>query len=245
LHSRSSYRSARWPAPPRSPGLASPRLGRLAQQPRRPTDSPAGAAPAGEEERCELCDAPLQPGHRHLLDLDKRTLLCACRACATLFDRHAAGSGHYRLLPDRRLALEDFDLDDAVWEQLQIPVEMAFFFRNSALDRVVAFYPSPMGATESRLELGAWREIERANPALQTMEEDVEALLINRARGRRGQWLVPIDDCYRLVAVIRTRWRGFTGGKEVWTEIDSFFEQLARRAKPYRRPRSEPQLERS
>jgi hypothetical protein len=209
----------------------------LAQQPR---ESP----PAGAEARCELCGAPLPGDHRHLLDLDSRTLLCACRACSTLFDRRAAGGGHYRLVPDRRLALEYFDLDDPVWEQLQIPVEMAFFFRNSALGRVVALYPSPMGATESRLELSAWQEIERANPVLGTMEEDVEALLVNRARGRRGQWLVPIDDCYRLVAVIRTRWRGFTGGKEVWAEIDEFFEELGRRAKPYREPEAapEPQL---
>jgi hypothetical protein len=65
------------------------------------------------------------------------------------------------------------------------------------------------------------------------MEEDVEALLVNRARGRRGQWLAPIDDCYRLVAVIRTRWRGFTGGKEVWAEIERFFEELDRGARSH------------
>jgi hypothetical protein len=145
--------------------------------------------------------------------------------------------------------LDDFTLDDTVWERLQIPVEMAFFFRNSALERVVAFYPSPMGATESRLDLSAWQEMERANPALQTLEDDVEALLVNRSGSRAGYWLVPVDDCYRLVAVIRTHWRGFSGGKEVWTEIDSFFESLARRAKPYRSPSAtsspEPQLERS
>jgi hypothetical protein len=119
-----------------------------------------------------------------------------------------------------------------VWAQLQIPVEMAFFFRDSAAERMMAFYPSPMGATESRLELGAWEAIERANPVLQTLEPDVEALLVNRTHGRPGQWLLPIEDCYRLVAVIRTRWRGFSGGKEVWLEIDRFFDQLDRRARP-------------
>jgi hypothetical protein len=97
----------------------------------------------------------------------------------------------------------------------------------------MAFYPSPMGATESHLELGAWTEIERANPVLTTLVPDVEALLVYRpvpARGARRQWLVPIDDCYRLVAVIRTRWRGFTGGKEVWQEIERFFTDLDRMA---------------
>jgi hypothetical protein len=232
----------------RPPGLASPRLRRLATQPRS-SPSPGDTRPDAED-RCELCSAPLPAEHRHLLELESRSLRCACRACSTLFDRRAAGRGHYRLVPDRRLRLEDFELDDVVWEQLQIPVEMAFFLRNSALHRAAAFYPSPMGATESRLELGAWDQIERANPVLQTMEEDVEALLVNRARGRHGQWLVPIDDCYRLVAVIRTRWRGFTGGKEVWAELERFFEELdsgarSHRAKPQRAGRQPQLVERS
>jgi hypothetical protein len=63
------------------------------------------------------------------------------------------------------------------------------------------------------------------------MEPDVEALLVNRVKGARRQWLVPIEDCYRLVAVIRTRWRGITGGKEVWREIDEFFDALDARAR--------------
>ena len=216
-------------------GLASPRLRRLTQQPRSVGSAEAPGSVEAPEERCELCSTPLAAEHRHLVDLESRALLCACRACSTLFDRSAAGGGHYRLVPDRRLRLEDFELDDAAWDRLRIPVEMAFFFRNSSLGRVMAFYPSPMGATESRLELSAWRELEDANPVLAGMEADVEALLVNRARGRHGQWLVPIDDCYRLVAVIRTRWRGFTGGKEVWLEIEGFFEELDRRARPHRR----------
>ena len=109
---------------------------------------------------------------------------------------------------------------------------MAFFFHNSAAERVMAFYPSPMGATESRLEIGAWGELEDANPVLAGMQPDVEALLVDRSRGNRRQWLVPIEDCYRLVAVIRTSWRGFSGGKEVWLEIERFFEELEARARP-------------
>ena len=107
---------------------------------------------------------------------------------------------------------------------------MAFFFRNSAEGRVMAFYPSPMGPTESLLELSTWDELERVNPVLLEMEPDVEALLVNRARGARQQWLVPIDDCYALVGVIRTRWRGFSGGREVWQEIDRFLKRLDEQA---------------
>jgi hypothetical protein len=54
----------------------------------------------------------------------------------------------------------------------------------------------------------------------------VEALLVNRAQGARQQWIVPIDDCFRLVGVIRTHWRGLTGGKEVWQALPRFFEDL-------------------
>ncbi len=186
---------------------------------------------AEQEERCELCGEPIAPQHRHVIDLTNRELLCACRACSILFDSGAAGGGHYRLVPDRRLALADFRLDDVRWADLRIPVEMAFFFRNSEAGKVVAYYPSPAGPTESLLELDAWDELERANPHLRDLEPDVEALLVNRARGKRQHFVVPIEDCYRLVALIRTHWQGFSGGTEVWEEIDGFYDGLARQAK--------------
>jgi hypothetical protein len=207
-------------------GLADSRLGRLARGGAPPPPPPA------EAELCELCGAPVPADHRHVLDLEKRNLLCACRACSLLFDGAAAGGGHYKLVPDRRLALRDFRLDPALWERLSIPVDMAFFFRSSREARVMAYYPSPAGPTESLLGLEAWRDVEAANPAIGEMAEDVEALLVNRARGARGQWIVPIEDCYALVGLIRTRWRGFTGGEEVWEEIDAFFRELDAKAAP-------------
>ncbi len=160
-----------------------------------------------------------------MLDLETRAVLCACRPCSLLFERDAAGGGHYRLIGERRERLDDLEISDLEWEQLQIPVDMAFLVRSSAESRVLAFYPSPMGVTESQLELSGWEDV------LAALEPDVEALLVNRARGARRQWLVPIDDCYRLVAVIRTRWRGFTGGKEVWQELERFFDELDRRSR--------------
>jgi hypothetical protein len=189
-----------------------------------------GAAPEEEPERCELCSEEIPPEHRHLLDLETRDLRCVCRACKILFDRGAAGGGHYRLVPERRLSLEDFVMDDAGWAELRLPVDMAFFFHHSGEGRVVAFYPSPAGPTESLLELDAWEQLERDNPVLGTMEPDVEALLVNRSRGAALHFVVPIEDPYRLVALIRTQWRGMTGGTEVWEAIDAFFDDLAARA---------------
>ena len=199
------------------------RLAALAQR-REQSQAPA-------EERCELCAEPLAQDHRHLLDLQDRRLLCACRACTILFDRSGAGGRHYRLVPDRVRLVHEFELDDVAWQSLEIPVEMAFFFWSSAAERIVAFYPSPLGATESLLELDAWDDLVAANPVLGQLERDVEALLVNRARGAREHWLVPVDRCYELVGLVRTNWRGFAGGDEVWSALDTFFDELRRRAK--------------
>lgn len=184
-----------------------------------------------EQEFCELCSAPIPPEHRHIVDLETRALMCACRPCGLLFDSKAAAGGRRRLVPDRRLHIEEFELDEALWTDLRIPVDMAFFFESTQAERVVAFYPGPMGATESLLELSAWQGLVAQNPVLNELEPDVEALLVNRARGASGHWIVPIDECYDLVGLIRSRWNGLSGGQEVWTEISSFFERLERRAK--------------
>jgi hypothetical protein len=207
---------------PASESLTSPRLRRLARR--------ATQERVAEQERCDLCGEPLPTDHRHLLDLSSRELMCACQACRILFDRREAGVGHYRLVPERRLRMNDFRLDDATWEALRIPVDMAFFFHSTRDERVCAFYPSPAGPTESLLRLEAWEQLEHANPVLASLEPDVEALLVNRARGARHNLIVPIEDPYRLVALIRRNWRGLTGGREVWEEIDRFFGDLEAKA---------------
>ncbi len=208
-------------------------LRRFARESEKAVEAAQEQAAQGQDaqERCELCSEPIPPEHRHLLDVSAREILCSCRACSILFDRRAASEGKYRLIPDRRLFLEDFEMSDAQWESLRIPVDMAFFFHSAPAERVVAFYPSPMGPTESLLKLSAWEELEKANPVLKGMEEDVEALLVNRSRGVREHFLVPMDKCYSLVGLIRMHWRGFSGGQEVWEEIEQFFEELRRRSK--------------
>jgi hypothetical protein len=102
---------------------------------------------------------------------------------------------------------------------------MAFFFHSSAAGRVVAFYPSPVGATESLLNVDAWDD-----RVLTELEPDVEALLVNRTRGRRECWIVPVDRCYELVGLVRTHWKGFGGGAEVWEALDGFFDRLRKEA---------------
>ena len=99
-------------------------------------------------ERCELCSVDLRLDHPHLIELARRKLLCACDACALLFSGPAT---KYKRIPRRILALPRFHLDDAEWNALMVPINMAFFFTSSLEHRVIAMYPSPAGATESLL----------------------------------------------------------------------------------------------
>ncbi|MEN3534747.1 DUF5947 family protein [Microbispora sp. ZYX-F-249] len=186
--------------------------------------------PAGVPELCEMCADPVEAEHGHVVDLETRALMCVCRGCRLLFVR--PGGGRYRAVPDRYLYAPAFRVSPADWDELGIPVRTAFFFRNSSLDRTVAFYPSPAGATESLLPLATWERVLAANPALADAEPDVEALLVDRAPdGSFSCHLVPIDACYRLVGLVRLHWKGFDGGREAWEAIDGFFAALRRRAR--------------
>ena len=116
-----------------------------------------------------------------------------------------------------------------------VPINMVFFFKNSVENRVIAMYPSPAGATESLLDFESWNEIVSHNPALNELEPDVEALLVNRLGYSRGYsepeyYQLPIDECYKLVGLIRAHWNGLSGGPEVWQQIGEFFRSLKDRA---------------
>lgn len=174
--------------------------------------------------------APIADDHSHVVALRDRALMCACRPCALLFDRPGADQA-FRTVPDRYLCLEDFSLSLGQWDDLAIPVGVAFFFSHSILGRVVAFYPSPAGATESELSLEAWAGIVEANPALVTLSDDVEALLLRQRDDALECYLVPIDVCYELVGHLRRLWRGFDGGDEVYRRIDQFFDDVRARSK--------------
>jgi Family of unknown function (DUF5947) len=183
-------------------------------------------------ERCELCSVGLRPDHPHLVEMAQRKLLCTCDACAILF----SGQGvTFKRVPRRVRALAGFDLGDAAWNSLMVPINVAFFFRSSEEKRVVALYPSPAGATESLLTLESWNEIVERNPVLNEMEPDVEGLLVNRLAYSRGYspaeyYLIPIDECYKLVGLIRMHWKGLSGGTEVWQKLGEFFAGLKARS---------------
>lgn len=205
-------------------------------------------------EQCELCGAGIGERHHHLLQLDvlpntlppnalaadglpqpnglspitRRRIVCGCEACAILFSGAAAGG--YRRIPTDIRALRDFAMDDAQWEELSIPINMAFFCRIGNAAEPAAFYPSPGGPTQAHVDADSWRQIVEQNPPLEKMASDVEALLVNRLSRPHEYFIVPIDECYRLIGLIRTQWRGFSGGKDVWEAISGFFASIRNRS---------------
>ncbi len=189
---------------------------------------PGAAAPgAGTlEESCDLCGVGIQEKHNHLLELSNRRILCVCTSCWA----QRAADPDYRPTGKRVLWLDGFDLPDDLWGRLQIPIGLSFFIFSSATDSVIALYPSPAGATESELELGAWDELKRANPVLDSLEPDAEALVVNRIAEPAQFAIVPIDECYALVGAVKVNWEGISGGAAIEREVPRFFEGIRERA---------------
>jgi hypothetical protein len=195
-----------------------------------------------EVEHCELCSAPLHHEHPHLVELASRQLICACDPCALLFD--GMERSKYKRVSRSVWSLPDFAMTDQQWDSLIIPINLAFFFTSSFEARAIAFYPSPAGAVESLLTLEAWTAVVASNPVLHRMQPDVEALLVNRIgvnrrrqsdiAGRAEYFIAPMDECYKLVGLIRANWKGLAGGTEVWERIGQFFAELRSKATPAR-----------
>ncbi len=194
----------------------------------------ATRAPVDPGERCEMCARPVDTGHSHVVDLQSRSLLCTCRPCYLLFTAESAEL-RYRAVPDRYLSFPGLRLGPGAWERLEIPVGLAFVFHNSVLDRDIAFYPGPAGATESQLPLSAWGDVVATEPRLSMLAPDVEALLWHvpdRVGGEPSVHLVPVDVCYELVGRLRQLWRGFDGGQDARRAVAEFFARVQGRARP-------------
>ncbi|ABG96392.1 MULTISPECIES: DUF5947 family protein [Rhodococcus] len=187
-------------------------------------------------ERCDMCAVPIADAHQHVVNVQDRQLMCVCRGCYLLFTDESAEL-RFRAVPDRYLSFPDFELAPGRWDELEIPVGLAFVFRNSLLAKTVAFYPGPAGATESELPLDAWDSVLAANPALGRLSADTEALLLRvPEHGDPECYLVPIDACYQLVGELRQVWRGFDGGQDARRVIDTFFETVRARSRVAKEP---------
>ena len=173
-------------------------------------------------ETCDFCARSLPLAHKHLIEPATRQFYCACDPCALKL-----GSGErFRAVSPKTERLRRFHLTDPAWEMMQLPIDIVFFFLSGESLRPTAIYPSPAGGMESALSVQAWTSLLEANPSLADMEPDVEALLVNRTKSARDYYRVSIDRCYALIGLIRTQWRGLSGGFEVWDGIRDFFASL-------------------
>lgn len=185
---------------------------------------------ANTTRQCELCAARIEDAHGHVVDTVDRRLLCSCVPCTMLFT--SSTHGRLRAVPRHYAIIPSPLFSDAQWDALGIPIGLAFFFESSKYNRVIAFYPGPAGATESELPLDAWRELREREPAIASMQADVEAALVYRLRGRPARsFLVPIDVCYELAGIVRSKWSGISGGDEVHDAIDRLFARIAELAR--------------
>jgi hypothetical protein len=194
---------------------------------RRPGESGlAEGNGAAAEEQCDVCGVEIPSEHEHLLHLSERRILCVCATC------WAQRSADPELRPTgtRVVWLDDFELPDALWARLEVPIGLAFFMRSSSVDAVVAMYPSPAGATESELKLTAWDDLRALNPELDSLEPDAEALVINRVSDPPAYLIAPIDECYALVGAVKMSWEGISGGDAIERAIPTFFGRLRARS---------------
>jgi hypothetical protein len=175
-------------------------------------------------EQCDLCAGWLAKTHHHLLDRQMRRLVCACPTCGRILGDEA--DGRWLSIRPRVHRLGNVQLTAEHWRGLGVPVDLAFFVRERQTGLIVALYPSPAGVITSPVAESAWLAVVAPNPSLGELAPDIEALLINRTGGRRDCYIVSIDECYRLVGLLRRHWRGFSGGAEGRGQITQFFAEL-------------------
>jgi Family of unknown function (DUF5947) len=200
-------------------------LRKLATAPGATTRAPAGPGTA-DGERCDLCGRTIGEDHRHLLELHERRIECACEPCWAM----RSGEDRYRPVGTRVMWLDDLDLSDERWAAFGIPIGLAFFMRSTISDGVVSMYPSPAGATESQLDLTAWDALVEDNPVLRGLESDTEGLIVDRKADPHRHAIAPIDECYKLVGLVKASWEGISGGAALEGALDSFFDELRARA---------------
>ena len=192
-------------------------------------------AAAYDGERCEMCGEPVAEAHPHVVDLESRALLCTCRGCYLLFT--AEGARH--ALPRRARALPvlpGLPARPGHWDDLQIPVGLAFFFASSVQrpgrSRSTRGRPAPPSPS------CRWAPGSPSSPTTPSSASSARTSRRCCVRGARNRpparpqaHLVPIDACYELVGRLRQVWRGFDGGQEARARIEAFFD-AGRRSRP-------------
>ena len=180
-HGRRTARSLGTPTPADEPG----RAGRGGLRPVRQADRPPTTA---------TCCTSIE-----------RRIICTCESCLAM----RAGDRELRPTGTRIVWLDDFDLPDEIWASFWIPIGLAFFIDSTRDRRLDGALPEPrrrdrVGARARHL--GAAADAEPGADG--TLEADVEALIVNRMTEPHEHVIAPIDECYRLVGMIKVELGG-------------------------------------
>ena len=149
-------------------------------------------------ERCELCGLELAPEHRHLLEMAKRKITCACDPCALRFTDVV--DGRFKLIPRDARVLPDFRIDRRAMggsraaDQSRLSLSRFGRGKNhgalSGAGGSDGIAPAARGlANAGASRIRRWRG----------WQPDVEALLVNRVGEAREYFIAPIDACFELV----------------------------------------------
>ena len=164
-----------------------------------------------------MCGEPIAEPHQHVVNLDSRGADVHLPGCYLLFTaerRRSCATARCRSATCPSRTSGSVRRSGTRWRSRSA-------WRSSSatpsLDRTVAFYPGPAGATESELPLDAWDDGPGRNPGLATLRSDVEALLVRAPGAERA-----VAECLpradrRLLRAGRAAaavWRGFDGGQE-------------------------------
>jgi len=174
-----------------------------------------------EMKHCDVCGLPAESHTSYLVHPASRRLILCCDNCSR--NLLAGGSRKYRPVPSRVECLPEFSMTDAQWNSLNLPIHLAFFYYSTPDRGVWLVYPDSSGPNETRLPPAKWEELAAANGILRQFQPDVEGLLINRVGRIRRYFRAPIDECFKLTAIVRDNWTGVTGGVDLWRKIEWCF----------------------
>lgn len=190
-------------------------------------------------EECELCARVITSEHEHLLEPDARRVLCACAACAARLSPSWPRPGaRYLKVESRVAALDELQIDEGAWAELQVPASLGFFAVRSRTAEVVATFPGRAGLIETFVPLKAWGALERQFPVLKSLLPDVEGLLFRRVARQRRYLRASIDHCYELASLLRES--GVQGVAHDAPAVQVFFDRLERSTGRAHAPRPRP-----
>ena len=181
-------------------------------------------SPPSALEYCQFCQVPIAARHPHLIELSSRGVVCACPDCADSPDRPP------------RLALSPDPAEFAAAARLCH--QRRAVGRVSDPDRPGVCVSRQRGAAPGGALSGCCRRhpirarprslvgTGGGQPGANELAPDVEALLVNRTKESREYYRAPIDRCFALAGLIRTHWRGLSGGSAVWDKIEQYFARL-------------------